>query len=142
MVSQEDELKETRRALLMPNRVSLVASTSFISRVYVLGSSDSLISLRDSRNVVSKAVDIRKQLSADCDIERVVKLKQRDEVLLPHGGIKQFNHHASEYLSYLCFVFFTNRYVLSRFVESWQVVLHDEIFVFLGQEFISRKCHY
>jgi hypothetical protein len=59
MISQEYELKETRRALFMPNRMSLVASASVISRVDVLGSSDSIICLRNSRNVVSEAVDIR-----------------------------------------------------------------------------------
>lgn len=37
--------------------------------------------------MIGKAVDIGEKNGSDSNIKRVVELVQRDEVLLPHGGV-------------------------------------------------------
>jgi len=68
--------------------------------------------------MVSEAVDIWEELATDGNVEGVVELEERDEMLLPHGSVEKFNHHASKNLTDFGLLLLGNSHAFNRSLQG------------------------
>lgn len=138
VISQENDFEETIGALFVPEGMWGGTSAFVISWVYVLGVGNIGIGLWESRDFGGDLIPVWEDESSNLIWNRVVKLWEWDEVLLPEESETNLHDHSKELVDEFFLVFHSERDVGNSLFELWEVLVDNESGIFFWNEKVSE----